>query len=82
MIKIYGNSRCIFCVKAKLLAEQFRLDFEFKDTDNDECLNEMKNLKPDAKSIPQIWWNGNYIGGYDDFQREIENTRNFGQEAF
>jgi glutaredoxin len=34
----------------------------------------MKALSPTSKTIPQIFWNGNYIGGYDAFAIEVENT--------
>jgi hypothetical protein len=42
----------------------------------------MYDLKPDAETVPQIWWHDNYIGGYNEFATEIENTRNFGQDSF
>lgn len=82
MIVIYGHERCVWCKKAKKLAEQYRLDFEYRDTDIDENLNQLKKDLPDVKSVPQIWWDNRHIGGYEDFALEIENTRSFGQEKF
>jgi glutaredoxin len=35
---------------------------------------ELSTLKPDVKTLPQIWWDNRYIGGYTDFAAEIENT--------
>jgi glutaredoxin len=74
MITIYGNSRCGWCIRSKKLAERYDLKYEWKDTDEDHNLNEMKILLPDVKTIPQIWWHGRYVGGYEDFADEIENT--------
>ena len=31
-------------------------------------------------TVPAIWWNGKFIGGFNELVTEIENTRNFGQE--
>lgn len=83
MITIYGNNVCGYCRKAKNLAEMYNLKYEWKDTDDSETLNELKTSLPGVRTIPQIWWNGAHIGGYEDFAREIENTiGNYGQENF
>jgi glutaredoxin len=74
MIVIYGNDTCVYCRKAKKLAEQYNLAYEWKDTDKDLVLNELKNQLPNAKTIPQIWWNGDHIGGYEDFAIVLNNT--------
>lgn len=80
MIVIYGAEWCMWCMKAKQLAENYQLDYNWKDTDNPQHKQELKTLLPSAKTIPQIWWHENHIGGYDQFAAEIEQTRNFGQD--
>jgi len=88
MVLIYGNSRCGWCEKAKDLADRYELPYEYRNVDNDHYLNELKiklvEAQKRASTIPQIWWNGNYIGGYEDFAQEIENTlgASYGQERF
>jgi len=83
MIVIYGHQRCGYCRKAKKLAEQYNLQFEWIDTDEDQNLNELKSLLPNAKTVPQIWWNGNHIGGYDEFSAEVQNTiGGYGKQSF
>ena len=82
MVIIYGAEWCGYCIRAKKLAEQYQLDFEFKDVDTDEVKEQLKVLLPDYKTIPQIWWHGIHIGGYDNFAHEVENTRSFGQDNF
>lgn len=81
MITIYGHARCGWCVKAKKLAEQYHLKYEWKDTDMSENLNDLKKKFPNVKTVPQIWWDDRHIGGYEQFSSEIENTLgNYGQE--
>jgi glutaredoxin 3 len=75
MLVIYGNELCSYCRRAKRLAEDYNIQYEWRDTDNDQVLNELKRMLPEAKTIPQIWWNGKHVGGYDDFKTEIGNTR-------
>ena len=83
MITIYGHQRCGWCKKAKALAEQYELKYEWLDTDNDGVLNALKTALPNVKTVPQIWWGETHIGGYEDFAAEIENTLgNYGQGAF
>lgn len=80
MIIIYGKSSCSWCDKAMGLARQYQLDFEYRSVDNDHYKQQLKQMLPDVKTVPQIWWHGKHIGGYEDFASEIENTRSFGQE--
>lgn len=82
MIKIYATESCPWCKKARALAEQHNLPYEYKIIFSDEDKQEFRRLFADAKTVPQIMWNDKYIGGYEDFAAEIENTREFGQGAF
>ena len=82
MVTIWGTATCPFCERAKDLCKQYDLQFEYVMIDNQEKLDEMQELVPGAKTVPQIWWNRRHIGGYTEFAAEIENTRNFGQENF
>ena len=74
MVIIYGNQVCSFCLRAKALAARHNIQYEWRDTDDDATLNELKIKLPDVKTIPQIWWHGKYIGGYEDFATEVQNT--------
>jgi glutaredoxin len=83
MITIYGHQACSYCIRSKKLAERYNLTYEWKDTDEQAFLNEMKIKVPDAKTVPQIFWHDRYIGGYEDFAAEVENTvGGFGDQKF
>lgn len=89
MITIYGKSDCNWCDRAQELCRQHELNFEYKSVDDRfDGEENMKELKEKAikenfylRSVPQIWWGDNYIGGFEQLATEIENTRNYGQEA-
>lgn len=74
MVIIYGNQVCSFCLRAKALATRYNLQYEWRDTDDDATLNELKIKLPSVRTIPQIWWYDKHIGGYEDFATEVQNT--------
>lgn len=83
MITIYGHPRCGWCIRAKRLAERYQLTYTWKDTDDSDNLAELKAKLPDTKTVPQIWWDDRYIGGYEQLASEIENTiGGFGDQKF
>lgn len=85
MITIYGAEWCSWCNKAKDLAKQYQLPVDYKNVDDADTKKELvlrvTEVNPNSKlTIPQIWWNDRYIGGYDKFAAEVENTLgNYGQ---
>ena len=74
MITIYGKSACSYCLRAQNLAKRYGLEYEYKNVDYEQYYNEMISLKEDVRTVPQIWWHGKYVGGYEDFTRTIEET--------
>jgi glutaredoxin len=74
MIKIYGKVNCSWCRDAKDLVERYSLPYEYIDVGYTDGMKELKNLLPDVKTVPQIWWHDKHIGGYQEFVKEVENT--------
>ena len=74
MITIYGKPSCGFCTKAKNFAKDRLLEFEYKDVQNSQFLEELKEKLPSARSVPQIWINGEHIGGYTELVAYVEET--------
>jgi glutaredoxin 1 len=75
MITIYGKANCGFCTKAKDTASKHGLEWEYKDVGLSAFMEELlerSEVKP--KSVPQIWIDGTYVGGYNEFVRYLEET--------
>lgn len=82
-IKIYGKTNCPWCVKTKRLVERYNLQYEYCDIGMKKYYDELKESVPDLKSVPQIFWNGKHIGGYNELASEIENTLGgYGEQLF
>jgi|TARA_R110002074_G_scaffold140592_1_gene286770 glutaredoxin len=82
MIEIYGTSRCGFCDQAKELAEKYNLDYVYKDASDLDIYQTLIERVGNFETVPQIFWHGKHIGGYDSFAAEVQNTREFGQDGF
>lgn len=75
MITIYGKTNCSFCTKAKELVESRRYEHEYKDVQNIDLLNELKERAPvEVKTVPQIFIGSTYIGGYNQLCTYLEET--------
>ena len=66
MYTIYSKPNCGFCLQAKQLLEMEELPFEYKQLGTHYSLDELMTLAPDAKSFPQVFKDGECIGGYSD----------------
>ena len=80
MIEIYGNEGCGYCVKAKDICESNQLKYTYKSIQDPDVFIELQEKVPNVRTVPQVFWHGKLIGGYNELASEIENTRNFGQE--
>ena len=83
---VYGKRDCIYCTKAKELLTSMNYEFDYLTLDIDYTREELKELVPDAKTVPQIWLEVNgeliYIGGYmqleESFKDPVETALNAG----
>lgn len=74
MIEIYGKPMCPFCDKAKNLCETREFKYTYKTLGSDYTKEELLEMFPGARTVPQIRINGTNIGGYDQLVAYIEET--------
>ena len=66
-IVIYSSDMCPYCHKAKKLLTTKGVTFEERNVDvNPDLRREMTELTNGLTSVPQIWVDGNHIGGCDE----------------
>jgi glutaredoxin 3 len=65
MYKVYGTKICLYCDKAENLLRTKDLPFEKIYIDEDDDAKDYI-VKQGFKTVPQIWLDDNWIGGYDD----------------
>ena len=66
MLDVYTRPTCIWCIRAKELLNSKDIPFKNLDINDDELRKELKVKAPGIKTIPQIFKDGNRIGGYED----------------
>ena len=74
MIEIWGKDDCLHCSAAKTLCDLLELDYTYKSMGADFTREELLELFPNARTVPQIIINGTKIGGYRELQDYIEET--------
>jgi glutaredoxin 3 len=66
-VEIYIWTTCPFCIKAKKLLDSKGVQYTEYNLDGDEAgRSKMADRTGGRKSVPQIFIDGNYIGGCDD----------------
>jgi glutaredoxin len=65
-ITIYSKNKCSFCEEAKSLLELKNIEYRELDVTRPEVLDQLLELVPEAKTVPQIFIDGTYIGGYTE----------------
>lgn len=66
MYTIYGMSHCNYCTKAVELLESLELPYSYASLDDENILTAYVQLHQSIpKSVPQVYYNDEHIGGYD-----------------
>ena len=68
MYKVYGTKICLYCDKAENLLKTKDLPFEKIYIDEDDDAKDYI-VEQGFKTVPQIWLDDKWIGGYDDLVR-------------
>lgn len=77
---LFGKENCSFCQKAKQHLDQNAVDYQYHDViENPKALYEMiARVKPiigpkTPVTTPQIWLNGEYVGGFNELIKRDSN---------
>jgi len=74
VVTVYTKDLCGYCDAAKSLLKSMNVRFEEAKIGTDVTREELLEVAPGAKTVPQIVINEKLIGGYDDLVDYIENT--------
>lgn len=77
-IEIIGKEDCVWCVQAKLLLDNKEIDYEYKTLFDDISLTELRERVPDVKTVPVVFIDEQYIGGYQSLEAYLRREENNG----
>lgn len=65
-VEIYTSGSCFYCVAAKNFLKQHGFSYEEMRIDADPAKYREMLARAQRRSVPQIFIDGEHIGGYDD----------------
>lgn len=75
-IEIYTKATCGFCRRALMMLEERDADFEEFPVDREPELRERMIERAGGRTtVPQIFIDGDHVGGYDEFRALDESGR-------
>lgn len=67
---IWSKDNCSFCTKAKRLLDSKGIKYEERKIGEQWTREQLLEAVPDARTVPQIFLNDSYIGGYNELCKE------------
>jgi len=69
---VWSKYHCPYCDQAKALLKQKGIQFEEKKIGDGYTKEELLEAVPTARTLPQIFLDDNYIGGFTELKRHFE----------
>jgi len=71
-VTMYTKSGCPNCVIAKNLINSINIEYEEVDVEVGDRLAILLAARPEARQMPQIWVNDQYVGGLAGLQTALK----------
>ena len=68
---VWSQENCLACNQAKTLLEIKGIPYEVKMLGENATKQELLEAVPDARSVPQIFIDGKYIGGLSELRKAV-----------
>ena len=70
---VWSNVGCSYCEQAKNLLKAKDIEFEERNIDHGTwTVQQLQEAVPGARTVPQIFLDDKYIGGYQELQKHLE----------
>ena len=68
---VYTKPMCGYCISAKNLLKSKGIEYEEKYLDNQESIQQFLTEHPNKRSMPQIWLDDEYVGGFQQLKLKL-----------
>ena len=68
---IWSQANCVACTQAKNILEFRNIPYEIKMLGENATKQELLDAVPNARSVPQIFINGKYVGGVEELRKLV-----------
>ena len=69
---VWSKNQCPFCDQAKNLLKMKNIEFEERNVSTDWTKEQLLEAVPTARTLPQIFLDDNYIGGFTELKKHFE----------
>ncbi len=69
---VWSKDNCPYCVKAKRMLDSKGIRYEERNISNGWSKEQLLESVPNARTFPQIFLHGKYIGGSDALEKYFE----------
>jgi len=71
---VWSKPACPYCTKAKSLLKNKGIEYEEKNIAEGYNIQDLLALVPNARTMPQIWLDGEHLGGYYELESKLKET--------
>ena len=75
---IWSNVGCHFCEMAKNLLKQKGIEYEERNLAKEWKIQQLLEVVPNARTVPQIFIDDEYVGSYQDLVEYLQRKSNEG----
>lgn len=68
---VWSKDNCPACVQAKTLLSQKNIEIEERKIGKDYSREDLLNILPQARSVPQIFLGDEYVGGLNELKLHL-----------
>jgi glutaredoxin len=69
---VWSKENCPYCQQAKALLESKGIEFEERNVSTDWTKEQLLESVPTARTLPQIFLDDNYIGGFTELRKHLQ----------
>lgn len=73
---VWSKPNCPWCSKAKELLDAYYISYEERKLGEEWSKEDLLEMVPNAKTVPQILVDNNLIGGYNELERYLNTSQN------
>ena len=68
---VWSKDNCPYCVQAKNLLQSKGIEYEERNINNNYTKDQLLEAVPNARTLPQIFIDNNYIGGFTELHQHL-----------
>ena len=72
---VWSKPGCSQCDSAKHLLKTKGIEYEEKNIAEGYKIEDLLALVPNARTMPQIWLDGEHLGGYDQLEAKLKEIK-------